>query len=75
MNSQADMPRLVRELRERMGLVYDEACRTLVDLSEAYAIHASRKRFQKELRKFMANHMRRKALIQRPVKTDIWNEK
>jgi len=54
------------------GQAYDEACHALVDLSEAYSVHASRKRFQQELKKFMADHKRRKALIQRLVKAEIW---
>lgn len=57
------------------GLAYDEACCVLVDLSEAYSVHASRKIFQQELRKFMAGHIRRKALIQRLVKAGIWLDK
>jgi hypothetical protein len=38
------------------------------------ALHASKERFQEELKKFMADHMRRKALIQRLVKAGIWKE-
>ena len=56
------------------GLAYDEACRTLVDISEAYTLHANRKRFQQELKKFMDAHMRRKALVQRLVKAGIWKD-
>jgi len=57
------------------GLAYEEACRALSDLAEAYSIHGSRKTFEQELRKFMAEHMRRKTLIQRLVKAGIWKEK
>jgi hypothetical protein len=57
------------------GLAYDEACRALADLAEAYSLHSSRKTFEQELRKFMADHMRRKGLIQRLVKAGIWHEK
>jgi hypothetical protein len=65
----------VRQTVERgSGLAYDETCRALVDLSEAYSLHASRKRFQQELRRFMAGHTRRKALIQRLVKAGIWKD-
>jgi hypothetical protein len=56
------------------GLAYEEACRALVDLSEAYSVHVSRKTFQQELTKFMAGHVRRKSMIQRLVKAGIWNE-
>ena len=65
----------VRKTIERgSGSAYDEACRALVDLSEAYALHASRKRFQEGFGKFMTDHMRRKALIQRLVKAGIWRD-
>ena len=57
------------------GLAYKEACRVLADLSEAYSVHRSPKIFEQELRKFMTDHMRRKALIQRLVKAGIWHEK
>jgi hypothetical protein len=56
------------------GLAYKEACRSLADLSEAYSLHGSPKIFEQELRKFMAGHMRRKALVQRLVKAGIWHE-
>ncbi len=66
----------VRQNVERgSGLSYDEACRALVDLSEAYLLHASRNAFEQEFRKFMGDHMRRKALIQRLVKAGIWKDK
>jgi hypothetical protein len=57
------------------GLAYEEACRALVDLSEAYSVHGSRENFEQHLRKFMAGHMRRKTLIQRLAKAGIWNSK
>ncbi len=45
----------------------DEACRILADIAEAYDLFATKKKFQQELKKFMAGHLRRKALIQRLV--------
>jgi hypothetical protein len=57
------------------GLAYNEACQALVDLSAAYALHVSKKRFQEELIKLMADHMRRRALIRRLVKARIRDEK
>jgi len=51
---------------------YDEACRILVDIAEAYNLFATKKQFQQELKQFMAGHLRRKALIQRLVKIGIW---
>ncbi len=64
---------LVKEPIERgSGRGYDEACRILVDIAEAYDLFATKKQFQKELEKFMVGHLRRKALIQRLVKAGIW---
>jgi hypothetical protein len=40
-------------------------------IAEAYAMYATQKAFQKELKEFMAGHMQRKALIQRLVKAGI----
>jgi hypothetical protein len=57
------------------GPAYEEACRALRDLSEAYSVHASRMTFQQEMKKFMLNHLRRKSLIQRLAKAGIWHEK
>ena len=37
-----------------------------------YALFTNKKQFQKELKKFMTGHTRRKALIQRLVKAGIW---
>lgn len=53
---------------------YDEACRALVDIAEAYALFSTGEQFQKELKKFMADHLRRKALIQRLAKAGIWKD-
>jgi len=53
---------------------YDEACRILVDIAEAHDLFATKKQFQNELKKFIAGHLRRKALIQRLVKAGIWKE-
>jgi hypothetical protein len=64
-----------RTVERGSGSAYDEACRALVDLSEAYAVHASNKRFQEELKKFMADHMRRKALVQRLMKAGLFEDK
>ena len=75
----SDFPKAWKSVQQTVergsGLAYDEARRALVDLSEAYSVHASRKTFQQELGKFMAGHMQRKALIQRLVEAGIWIEK
>jgi hypothetical protein len=66
---------VLRTVERGSGSAYDEACSAIVDLSEAYALYAPRKHFQKELKKFMADHMRRKTLIQRLAKAGIWKDK
>jgi len=54
---------------------YDAACRQLVDLRDAFNQHASLAAFQKELHSFMAEHSRRRALVQRLVKAGLWRHK
>jgi hypothetical protein len=77
-NLSKDFPRawksVQRTVERGSGSAYDEACRELVDLSEAYTVHASNKRFQEELKKFMVDHVRRKALVQRLAKAGIWED-
>lgn len=77
-NLSSDFPKAWESVRETVergsGRGYDEACRILVDIAEAYALFSTKKRFQQELKKFMAGHTRRKALIQRLVKAGIWKD-
>jgi hypothetical protein len=77
-NLSKDFPKAWASVREPVqrgsGRGYEEACRKLVDIAEAYALFATNKQFQNELKKFMAGHMRRKALIQRMVKAGIWKK-
>ena len=77
-NLSGDFPKAWRAVQKAVergsGAAYDEARDLFVDLSEAYANYASQKRFQAELKNFMAGHLRRKALIQRLVKAGIWKE-
>jgi leucyl aminopeptidase len=74
-----DFPKVWKVIQQTVergsGLAYDEACRALADLAEAYKVHGTPELFEKELRKFMTNHMRRKTLIQRLAKAGILNEK
>jgi hypothetical protein len=74
-----DFPKVWKVIQQTVergsGLAYDEACRALADLAEAYKVHGTPKLFEKELRKFMTNHMRRRTLIQRLAKAGILNEK
>ncbi len=77
-NLSKDFPKAWASVKEPVergsGRGYDEACRILVDIAEAYALYATKNQFQKELEKFMAGHLRRKALIQRLVKAGIWKD-
>lgn len=78
-NLSKDFPRAWKSVsmtvERKSGMAYDEACRFLTDISEAYALQNNTKRFQEEMKKFMAGHMQRKALIQRLVKAGIWEDK
>jgi len=77
-NLSSDFPKAWASVKEPVergsGRGYDEACRILVDIAEAYDLFATKKQFQNELKKFMAGHLRRKALIQRLVKAGIWKD-
>jgi hypothetical protein len=74
-----DFPKVWKSVRQTVergsGSAYDEACRMLVNLSEAYSVHANEEGFRRELSEFMAGHLRRKSLIERLVKAGIWYEK
>jgi len=74
-----DFPRAWESVREPVergsGRGYDEACSILVDIFEAYALFATKKQFQEELKAFMDKHMRRKALIQRLMKAGMWKDR
>ena len=59
-------------LEKTSASTYDAACRQILDLSEAYSAHTTKKAFKEDLHKFMAKNMKRKALIQRLVKAGIW---
>lgn len=54
---------------------YDAACRQLVDLRDAYSQYSTLAVFQKEFQKYMAEHSRRRALVQRLVKAGLWRDK
>jgi hypothetical protein len=78
-NLSIDFPKAWLSVKESAargsGRGYDEACRILVDIAEAHDLFATKKQFQKELKRFMASHLRRKALIERLVKAGIWKDK
>lgn len=74
-----DFPKIWKSVQQIVkrgsGLAYDEACRFILDISEAYSLIGNRRSFRQELNKFMTSHMRRRALIQRLAKVGIWEEK
>ena len=53
---------------------YDEAKRTIVDLADAYALTSDRNAFDKALRRFMARHAKRGALVRRLVEAGLWQK-
>lgn len=73
-----DFPKAWKAVRQTVergsGLAYEEGCRALVDLAEAYAIDANVEGFHGELRRFVAEHKRRKTLIQRLVQAGLWKD-
>lgn len=75
----ADFPRAWKtahdDANKGYAHAYDAACRQLVDLRDAYNQHATLAAFQKEFQKFMAEHLRRRALVQRLVKAGLWRDK
>ena len=77
-NLSSDFPKAWASVKEPVergsGRGYDEACRMVVDIAEAYDLFATKEQFQNELENFMADHLRRRALIQRLVKAGIWRE-
>jgi hypothetical protein len=72
----ADFPRAWKSVHEEAlkghAYAYDAACRQLVDLRDAHNQHATPATFQKEFQKFMTEHLRRRALVQRLVKVGLW---
>ena len=75
----ADFPRAWKTAHEDASKghahAYDAACRQLVDLRDAYNQHSTLAVFQKEFQKYMAEHSRRRALVQRLVKAGLWRDK
>lgn len=53
---------------------YEEVKRSLVDLSDAYALCATRADFDHKLGKFMARHGKRGALVRRLVEAGLWQK-
>ena len=53
---------------------YDEVKRSLVDLSDAYALCATRADFDRELVQFMARHGKRGALVRRLADAGLWKK-
>ncbi|VEN75484.1 conserved hypothetical protein [Candidatus Desulfarcum epimagneticum] len=77
-NLSMDFPKAWNSIQKTVergsGPAYDEACNDLSDLSDAYALCATRERFKEKMNDFMAAHRRRRALIQRLAKAGVWNE-
>jgi hypothetical protein len=61
------------KLAERgIASAYDEVKRALVDLSEAYALCATRSDFDQKLVQFMTRHGKRGALVRRLADAGLW---
>lgn len=67
--------RTINKHAERgIASAYDEVKRSLVDLSDAYALCATRADFDRKLAKFMARHGKRGALVRRLVEAGLWQK-
>jgi hypothetical protein len=53
---------------------YDEAKRAIVDLADAYVLASSKEAFDRALRRFMARHAKRGALVRRLVEAGLWQK-
>lgn len=63
------------KLAERgIASAYDEVKRALVDLSDAYALCATRADFDRKLVQFMARHGKRGALVRRLADAGLWKK-
>jgi hypothetical protein len=63
------------KLAERgIASAYDEVTRALVDLSEAYALCATRADFDRQMVQFMARHGKRGALVRRLADAGLWKK-
>ena len=63
------------KLAERgIASAYDEVKRALVDLSDAYALCATRADFERKLVQFMARHEKRGALVRRLADAGLWKK-
>ena len=51
---------------------YEQAVRQLVELAEAYALTSSREAFDRELRRLLARHGKRTALLRRLREAGLW---
>jgi len=74
----ADFNRCWRTVDKRaergIASAYDEVKRSLVDLSDAYALCPTRADFDCRLVKFMARHGKRGALVRRFVEAGLWQK-
>lgn len=63
------------ELAERgIASAYDEVKRSLVDISDAYALCVTRADFDRKLFEFMARHGKRGALVRRLADAGLWKK-
>lgn len=73
-----NLPKAWRSIERQISVgtskAYGEACKVLVDLSEAYTLHGRRNAFDKKLKGFMNKHERRRALVRRLVEMGLWSK-
>lgn len=62
------------EAQRGIASSYQRALQILVDLAEGYALFASREEFDRELRRFLAQHGHRTALMRRLINAGLWTK-
>ena len=63
-----------KHVERGIASAYDEVKRSIVDLSDAYALCATRADFDRTLLQFMARHGKRGALVRRLADAGLWKK-
>jgi hypothetical protein len=63
-----------KEAERGVASGYDSATRTIIDLSDAYALKSDRNVFDQAMQEFMASHSKRSALVRRLVEAGLWRK-
>jgi F0F1-type ATP synthase membrane subunit b/b' len=64
-----------QQAQRGVASAYDEVRRAVVDLAEAYELHATREQFEQALQSFMTPHVRRTTLVKRLIDAGLWKRR